>query len=111
DLHQVANYHQGGMGAILPLALARRLDSTGDEIARILDEGGDIFYVPPFASNMLYYCSAADDTSHTDTGMRRLIFAFRGHAQQNALISHPQTAWPYVNPQPGRGAPWENLLW
>lgn len=111
DFHQIANNFIDGMGAVMPPELARRLDSAGDEIQRILDEGGDIYYIPPFAVNSLDHSSAGGGTEHSDAAMRRIIYGFRGYAQENALNSHPQTAWPYPNAQPGRGANWERNLW
>src|SRR3954469_20336587 len=37
----------------LPLAIARRIDSDGDAIARILDEGGLLYYAQPTATTNL----------------------------------------------------------
>jgi len=31
----------------LPLTIAKRLDSDGDEMAKLLDEGGYLYYIQP----------------------------------------------------------------
>ena len=81
----------------LPLELARRLDSDGDEIQQVLAEGGYLYYSQPQAA-----------TGFSDTGLssappndaQRLVFAVTGYAQSNAVPILPQKAWPYYMPFP-----------
>ncbi|MBA3846243.1 MAG: hypothetical protein H0X45_06330 [Planctomycetes bacterium] len=86
----------------LPDALARRLDSDGDEIARVLDDGGRLFYASPAAYEVGYHPRAAarDNTAADSERLmpaeaRCILFAVVGPAQQNALPNHPCLAWPY----------------
>src|SRR3954469_5198399 len=52
DLESRLATHQFGIMP-LPLAIARRLDSDGDEIQRILDGGGYVYYSQPQAATGL----------------------------------------------------------
>ncbi len=81
----------------LPLAIARRLDSDGDEIQRILEDGGNIYYAQPGASTTTEE-QHRDEAPANET--QKLLFAVRGYAQQNALTIFPQKNWPYVTPWP-----------
>lgn len=114
DLHAAADSFVDGLGAPLPEEIARRIDSDGDELASIIDYGGQVFYCPPARSNtfdLQFNNGNPGMTQGADAATRRLIFAFRGDAQQNGLIGHPQTAAPYLQPQPSHGLPWELGVW
>ena len=96
DLDARISSHRYGIMPV-PLELARRLDSDNDEIKKILDEGGYIYYSQPQAS-----------TSTEETGMatappneaQRLLIGITGYAQQNALHSLPLKNWPYLAAYP-----------
>lgn len=105
-----------GMGMLpLPNALARRLDSDGDEIARHLGDGGALFYPTPLPAEI------GMDSGYHNTGVgavgdvapetQKLVFAVLGYAQQNALPSHPCLGWPYQDFVPGPPQPWELASW
>ncbi len=96
DLEQhICNFRYGIQP--LPLEIARRLDSEGNEIQRILDEGGYIYYTMPMANLSLdeRWQSAAPPNES-----RNLIFAVVGQPQHNAIPRLPQKAWPYRHPYP-----------
>ncbi len=81
----------------LPMAIARRLDSDNDEIQKILDEGGYLYYSQPQATTNL------DPTAYRTAPpneAQKLVFAVAGYAQNNALFSFPWKAWPYYAPYP-----------
>ena len=92
---RLASYRFGIMP--LPLEIARRLDSDGNEIQRVLDDGGYLYYSQPQAA-----------TGFSDTGLssappndaQRLVFAVTGYAQSNAVPILPQKSWPYYMPFP-----------
>lgn len=90
----------------LPSAIARRLDSDGEEIRRIIDDGGAVYYFGPTPGSLGLDPSKL--TGSQDATMqkaeRSLIFGVRGYAQQNALAFHPQIAWPYYQNFPGHPA-------
>jgi len=81
----------------LPQVIARRLDSDGNEIQHVLDDGGYLYYSQPQAA-----------TGFSDTGLsaappndaQRLVFAVVGYAQSNAVPILPQKSWPYYMPFP-----------
>ncbi|HYE07460.1 MAG TPA: hypothetical protein VEL07_18230 [Planctomycetota bacterium] len=79
----------------LPGALSRRIDSDGDEIARILAEGGALHYFHPAAAGGFeeQVWLAAGGGAPTDA--QKLVFAVRGAPQQNAIALFPWKAWPY----------------
>ncbi len=81
----------------LPMTIARRLDSDNDEIQKILDEGGYLYYSQPQATTNL------DPTAYRTAPpneAQKLVFAVTGYAQNNAVFSFPWKAWPYYVPWP-----------
>jgi hypothetical protein len=82
----------------LPLDIAKRIDSDGDEIKAILDQGGYIYYSQPLATTGLKEDSIAAATPANET--QRLIIGIVGLAQNNALYALPQKAWPYYTNYP-----------
>jgi hypothetical protein len=91
----------------LPPEIARRLDSENDEIARILAEGGTLFYANPRAVSSIDEEELALDDRRLPNEAGRLVFAITGYAQQYALANHPLKAWPYYDwyPVVPRGRP------
>jgi hypothetical protein len=71
----------------IPTPIARRLDSPGDAIGRMLDAGGKLFYVNPTASDA-GSGRALGNRSNADES-RRLVVGIVGAAQQNCLPNHP----------------------
>lgn len=105
DLESRIATHRFGL-IPLPMDIARRLDSNGDEIQQILSQGGYLYYSQPMA------------TSNTEEqGMRvappnetqKLVIAVTGFAQHNAIGIFPWKAWPYLMPYPS--APMQGLHW
>ena len=92
---RLASYRFGIMP--LPLEIARRLDSDGNEIQQVLDEGGYLYYSQPQAA-----------TGFSDTGLaaappndaQKLVFAVVGYAQSNAVPILTGKSWPYYMPFP-----------
>ncbi len=112
---------QGGKGfglVPLPDALARRLDSDGDEIQRILDQGGQVFYSWPRATTRgttewwddIDQSMKAQDAA-LDSEQQSLIYAVTGLPQQDALPNHPCLAWPYHDDYPSPPHLWEKNAW
>nr|MBA3936013.1 hypothetical protein [Planctomycetota bacterium] len=96
DLESRVASHRFGV-LPLPLDLARRLDSDGDEIQKVLAEGGYLYYSQPMAtSNLEEQALAAAPPNEA----QRLVFAITGYAQSNAMHSLAQKDWPYENPYP-----------
>lgn len=117
DLENEATHPQNGRPLIpLPMDLARRIDSDGDEIKRVLDLGGVLF-----VSNNVSTLRRTDTESQLPNEATRLVFAFVGWPQQNALNHHPALAWPYYDfyPSPPALGPagnidfgnWEERCW
>jgi hypothetical protein len=79
--------------APLPIEICRRLDSQNDEIARIISQGGRLYYNLPGGPP------------------QSLIIGFVGFQQQNALPNHPCMAWPYWDHHPCAPAKWERDNW
>lgn len=103
---KMCNWRHGSLP--VPMEIARRLDSDGDEIQNILAQGGYLFYSSPRPI-------ASDDEDDPNAIPRledreipnesqRLVYAIVGHPQQLALASHPCKAWPYYDwyPNPPR---------
>jgi len=92
---RIANPYFGAVP--VPLTIARRLDSDGDEIQHLLADGAYLYYSLPMASMDLTESSLVDEPTNET---QRLVFAVVGHAQANALFSFPWKAWPYHYPCP-----------
>lgn len=76
----------------LPVEIARRLDVDGDEIQRILDAGGAIYYADPGSIPSIdykYHNPAPPNEA------QKLVFAVTGLAQHNAITVFPYKAAPY----------------
>ncbi|HYE05896.1 MAG TPA: hypothetical protein VEL07_10315 [Planctomycetota bacterium] len=81
----------------VPLDIARRIDSEGDEIARVLGEGGRLYYSQPLATTG--FMESGLPTAPPNEA-QRLVFTVVGHAQSNAIAIFPWKAWPYYAPFP-----------
>ncbi len=96
DLESKLSSHRYGIMP-LPLELARRIDSDGDEIKDILDQGGYIYFSQPLASTGTEEQGAAQAPPNE---AQRMIFAVKGYAQENCIASFPMKNWPYHTPMP-----------
>ena len=111
DMERILTSSYWAKSAIIPVppAIARRLDSDSDEIAKILDEGGQIYFPSPLPASLGDFegntrrnagtISMVDETiEYAFDGFeeaQRLVIGFIGYPQQNALPTHPMTAGPY----------------
>ena len=84
----------------LPLDIVRRLDSDDDEIARVIAEGGQLFYSQASGSTGLEEVTESRLTKQPDALTQKLVFAVVGYAQSNSLSFLPWKAWPYYEPFP-----------
>ncbi len=96
DLDARISSHRYGMMP-LPLDLAKRLDSNDDEIARILAEGGYVYYSQPLASTGTEEQGQAEAPPNE---AQKLIIGITGYAQQNAMPIFPMKNWPYMAASP-----------
>ena len=85
----------------VPRDIAYRLDSPNDEIKKILDAGGDIFYSQPLIGGVGNR-DFSSGLQRPPNEAQRLLFGVVGYAQQNALPSLPQKGWPYRVPYPSQ---------
>jgi len=81
----------------LPMNIAQRLDSDGDEMAKILSEGGYLYYVQPsvptaWREDLLPVAPPND--------LQRMVIGVVGSAQSNAATSLPLKRWPYYGTVP-----------
>ncbi|MDA3959475.1 MAG: hypothetical protein PF961_01700 [Planctomycetota bacterium] len=84
--------------APVPAAIARRFDSDNDEIRRVLDAGGYLYYSQPLAAVGIKMESGHNPKPPSDAS--RLVFAVVGAAQANALPMLPWRATPYYHAYP-----------
>ncbi|MBA3845146.1 MAG: hypothetical protein H0X45_00740 [Planctomycetes bacterium] len=96
DLEIVVASHRYGIAA-LPTRIARRLDSDHDEIQRVLDNGGQIYFAQPMATTGIEEVSLPVAQA---SEAQKLVFAVTGFAQQNAVAFLPWKSWPYYMPYP-----------
>lgn len=91
----------------VPDLIARRIDSDGDEIKRILDEGGKLYYLDPGTVRGLKWghkfdLGKTDSTKgfRSDPEIHRIVIAVAGHPQQNAMLLDPLEVWPWYELYP-----------
>lgn len=85
----------------MPPQIARRLDSPGDQIQKVLDQGGLIFYCDPFVTrDGIRQAGRFGHMGAAVPELQKLIFAVTTPAQQNLLPNHPAMAWPYYELYP-----------
>ncbi len=94
DIEIRASAAAGGMAPV-PLSIARRIDSDQDEIGKLLDAGGYIYYMKPSAVGIRNQNTINDQSGNVPSEMRRLVMGVVGPAQQNAMTVLPMKAWPY----------------
>jgi hypothetical protein len=94
DLEARISTHRYGIMPV-PLEIARRLESDNDEIGRLLDEGGQLFYSQAAGATGLEEVTQGKVTRQPDALTQRLVFAVTGYAQSNHVAFLPQKAWPY----------------
>ncbi|HEX3132342.1 MAG TPA: hypothetical protein VHX44_02035, partial [Planctomycetota bacterium] len=99
---KACNWRHGSLP--VPLEIARRLDSDNDEIQRVLNDGGYLFYSSPRPIASTGEDNPLLEDREVPNETQRLVYAFVGDAQQPALASHPCKAWPYYDwyPSPPR---------
>ncbi len=99
---KACNYRHGSLP--VPLDIARRLDSDNDEIQRVLNDGGYLFYSSPRPVASIDEGVISLEDKEIPNESQRLVFAYVGHAQQPGLANHPCKAWPYYDwyPSPPR---------
>lgn len=97
DLETKCATHRFGLMP-LPREIASRLDTDGDEIARMLDEGGELYYVQPNIPDIM-----RQDVLPVmpPNDLQKLVVGVVGSAQHNAAYSHPMKRWPYYAAVPG----------
>ena len=85
----------------VPLDIARRLDSENDEIARIIANGGSIYYSRPqsLLQTKIHVSNASGNKSPPNE-TQLMIIAIAGSAQQNSIYSFPLKSWPYYSDYP-----------
>jgi prepilin-type N-terminal cleavage/methylation domain-containing protein len=95
---RISSPHHGVMP--VPLTIARRLDSTGDEIQHLLNNGGYLYYAQAQANGQLQEQYVLDTLDAPPSETQKLVFAVVGEAQQNAMFTFPWKSWPYYTPYP-----------
>ena len=93
---RVASYRNGIFP--LPTDIAKRLDSDGDEIQRVLADGAYLYYSQPLATTGFQENGIAPTTPPNEA--QRLVMAVVGYPQNNALLHLPEKAWPYYAAYP-----------
>lgn len=83
----------------LPTAIAKRLDSDGDTIHRILSEGGQLYYSQPLVTTG-FKENAVRAQGSAPNETQKLIVGIVGYPQNNMLWALPQKAWPYYSAYP-----------
>ena len=91
----------------IPDLIARRLDSDGDEMKRILDEGGKLYYIDPGTVRGLKWGHKFDlgksdsaKSFRSDPEIQRIVVGVAGHPQQNAMVQDPFENWPWYELYP-----------
>ncbi len=106
----------------LPRAIAQRLDSDGDEIARLIADGGRIFFCTPMSYGgttdqvaagyfMTFGVQVGQFAYQAVAQNQSLLIGVIGNPQQNALPNHPCVAWPYQDWYPSPVQERERLEW
>jgi len=73
----------------LPNEIAYRLDSDNDEIRKLLDSGGYVFYCVPSRPNGHYDGTPPSFDNNWLSENRKLLIGVVGMPQQNAILYHP----------------------
>ena len=91
DLETIVNTHHHGIFAV-PTSIARRIDSQGDEIRKILDLGGHLYFIGPRSTDFQPYDN--NPVANRKRGVldpvpdevQNLVFAVVGFPQRNAEL-------------------------
>ncbi len=112
DLERMMSAANAGLIPLPPI-IARRFDAPGDEIQRLLDDGGSLFFTAPLSYEGAFDNRIAEWIPPTDTPLeaQALVWAVVGYAQQNNLPNHPCLAWPYQEWWPMPLQAWEHDWW
>ncbi len=81
----------------MPPEIARRIDSDNDEIARIIADGGRLYYPQPRPNDGVYFVNAP---ASANVEMQQMVVAFRGFPQQPMSRDFTAKNWPYYYPYP-----------
>ncbi|MBA3683846.1 MAG: type II secretion system protein [Planctomycetes bacterium] len=88
DLEVATCNLRGGLKP-LPRDIAYRIDSDGDEIRKLLDAGGYVFYCSPsYMTGFLDGPLPNNDTAWMPES-RKLLVGVTGYPQQNSILYHP----------------------
>ncbi len=87
-------------GSLFPVPpdIAYRLDSPDDEIRRILDAGGQIYYSNPVSAHPLKGDNPLQPRPPNEA--MKLLIGVVGDPQQNAIQQYPWKGWPYYSAYP-----------
>ena len=84
----------------VPMDIVRRLESENDEIQKVVQQGGHLYYSKATGTSGFQESSEGFRNSPKDPLTQRVVFAVMGSAQNNAVSILPQKAWPYYNAYP-----------
>jgi hypothetical protein len=106
DLERTLSSRIGGL-IPLPDMIAQRLDSDGGEIARLLADGGSLYYIDPGVVRGLRWGNKFErgmsDSSkgyRSDHEIHKIVIGVVGSPQQNTLIADPIESWPWYEMYP-----------
>jgi type II secretory pathway pseudopilin PulG len=111
DLDCAIDNMRGGFKP-LPMAIARRLDSDGDEIADVLNQGGYVYYCAPAYLNGFLDGPLATSDQNWLSETSKIIIAVVGYPQQNSILYHPSLkVGPYQDFYPSPPSYVNETLW
>ena len=84
----------------VPMDIVRRLESENDEIQKVIQQGGHLYYSKATGTSGFQESAEGFRNSPKDPLTQRVVFAVMGSAQNNAVSILPQKAWPYYNAYP-----------
>ncbi len=84
----------------VPMDIVRRLESENDEIQKVIQQGGHLYYSKATGTSGFQESAEGFRNSPKDPLTQRVVFAVLGSAQNNAVSILPQKAWPYYNAYP-----------
>ncbi len=106
DLERALSTRIGGL-IPLPDMITQRLDSDGGEIAKLLAEGGSLYYIDPGVVRGLRWGNKFErgksDSSkgyRSDHEIHKIVIGVVGSPQQNTLIADPIESWPWYEMYP-----------
>jgi len=85
----------------MPPQIARRLDSPGDMIGRVIADGGILFYADPMASrDGSRQAARFGNLGAAVPELQKMVFALVTPPQQNLVPNHPSVSWPFYELYP-----------